>query len=106
MGASDRPYYACVQRHWHEIELVVISQIFTRSIVFCSILVILKVPDAFNSKYFSGSLNRHWTIERFTDSKVHGANMGPTWVLSAPEGRHVGPINLAIRVDHYDLTTT
>ena len=31
------------------------------------------------------------------DSKVHGANMGPTWVLSAPDGLHVGPMNLAIR---------
>ena len=31
------------------------------------------------------------------DSKVHGANMGPTWVLSAPDGPHVGPVNLAIR---------
>ena len=28
--------------------------------------------------------------------KVHGANMGPTWVLSAPDGPHVGPMNLAI----------
>ena len=27
----------------------------------------------------------------------HGANMGPTWVLSAPDGPHVGPMNLAIR---------
>ena len=26
-------------------------------------------------------------------SKVHGANMGPTWVLSAPDGPHVGPLN-------------
>ena len=32
------------------------------------------------------------------DSKAHGANMGPTWVLSAPGGPHVGPRNLAIRV--------
>ena len=31
------------------------------------------------------------------DSKVHGANMGPTWVMSAPQGLHVAPINLAIR---------
>ena len=31
------------------------------------------------------------------DSKVHGANMGPTWVLSAPDGPYVGPMNLAIR---------
>ena len=32
------------------------------------------------------------------DSKVHMANMGPTWVLSAPGGPHVGPVNLAIWV--------
>ena len=31
------------------------------------------------------------------DSKVHGANMGPTWVLSAPDGPLVGHMNLAIR---------
>ena len=31
------------------------------------------------------------------DSKVHGANMGPTWVLSDPDGPHVGPMSLAIR---------
>ena len=34
----------------------------------------------------------------YPDSKVHGANMGPTWDLSAPDGPHVGPMNLAIRV--------
>ena len=34
----------------------------------------------------------------FPDSKVHEANMGPTWVLSDPDGPHVGPANLAIRV--------
>ena len=31
------------------------------------------------------------------DSKVHGANMGPIWDLSAPDGPHVGPMDLAIR---------
>ena len=31
------------------------------------------------------------------DSKVHGTNMGPTWVLSAPDGPYVGPMKLAIR---------
>ena len=30
-------------------------------------------------------------------SKVHGANMGTTCVLSAQDGPHVGPMNLAIR---------
>ena len=34
----------------------------------------------------------------YPDSKVHGANMGPTWVLSAPDGPHVCPMNLAIWV--------
>ena len=31
------------------------------------------------------------------DIKVHGANMGPTWVLSAPDGPHIGPMNFDIR---------
>ena len=31
------------------------------------------------------------------DSKVHGTNMGPTWVLPAPGGPHVSPMNFAIR---------
>ena len=34
----------------------------------------------------------------YQDNKVHGANMGPTWVLSAPDGPHVRPMNLVIRV--------
>ena len=38
------------------------------------------------------------TEKNFPDSNVHGANMGPNWVLSAPYGPHVGPMNLAIRV--------
>ena len=33
------------------------------------------------------------------DSKVHGANMGPIWVLLDPDGPHIGPLNLAIRAD-------
>ena len=37
-------------------------------------------------------------LNAFPDNKVHGANMGPTWVLSAQDGPHVGPMNLAIRV--------
>ena len=32
------------------------------------------------------------------DSKIHGANMGPSWVLSAPDGPHVSPMNPTIRV--------
>ena len=33
------------------------------------------------------------------ESKVHGDNMGPTWVPPAPDGPHVGPMNLVIRDD-------
>ena len=32
------------------------------------------------------------------DSKVHGANMGPTWGRQVPDGSHIGPTNLAIWV--------
>ena len=35
------------------------------------------------------------------DSKVHGANMGLTWVLLAPDGPHVGLMNLANRGVRY-----
>ena len=37
-------------------------------------------------------------MQRHLDSKIRVANMGPTWVLSAPDEPHVGPNNLAIRV--------
>ena len=45
---------------------------------------------------------QHWDIRKLMsiyipDSKVHGANMGPTWVLSAPDGPHIVPMDLAIR---------
>ena len=43
----------------------------------------------------------HWQIANkrlCPDSKVHGANMGSTCVLSAQGGSHVGPMNLAIRM--------
>ena len=42
-------------------------------------------------------LHNYW-YEYSPDSKVHGANMSSTWVLSAPGGPHVGPMNLAVRV--------
>ena len=42
----------------------------------------------------------HW------DGKVHGANIGPTWVLSAPDGPHVGPMNLAIREVYWNIYTS
>ena len=38
----------------------------------------------------------------YPDYKFHGANMGPTWILSAPDGPHVGPMHLAIWVDYVE----
>ena len=35
---------------------------------------------------------------RIPNNKIHGANIGPTWVLSAPDGPHVVPMNLAFRI--------
>ena len=35
--------------------------------------------------------------ENIPDSKVNRANMGSTWVLSAPIETHVGPMNISIR---------
>ena len=65
--------------------------------------------------YSSGVLRWKWwhsdrevILKDIPDSKVHGANMGPTWVLSAPDGPHVGPMNLATRIgstDHWQTTT-
>ena len=37
-------------------------------------------------------------LRGFPDSKGHGTNMGPTWVLSAPDGPHVGPMKPAIGI--------
>ena len=48
----------------------------------------------------------HWAIDiTFPDSKVLGANIGPTWVLLAPNGPHVGPMNFAIWVVYEKHTT-
>ena len=42
-----------------------------------------------------------WFLISYPDSKAHEANMGPTWVLSAPGGPHDGPINLVMRKKIY-----
>ena len=37
-------------------------------------------------------------LQRCPDSKVYVVKMGPTWILLAPSGPHVGPMCLSIRV--------
>ena len=34
--------------------------------------------------------------QNIPDSKVYGINMGPTWILSAPGGPYIDPMNIAI----------
>ena len=46
------------------------------------------------STSLSGFSNSH--LGDVPDSKVHGADMGPTWDRQDPSGPHVGPMNFAI----------
>ena len=41
-------------------------------------------------------LNDSNRLDTLPDSKVYGANMGPTWGRQDPGGPHVEPINFAI----------
>ena len=57
-----------------------------------------KNKNATVKKHFTSNFCEIWVwMSETPDSKVHVANMGSTWVLSAPGGPHVGPMNLAIR---------
>ena len=60
-------------------------------------------PSSLRHMYITWS---HWVKghNSLPDSKVHGANMGPTLVLSVPDGPHVGPMNLAIRASLFVAT--
>ena len=75
--------------------------------VYCS-LCFVRSKIRFNHKNIPPQTISHSNVSRvlltithilriIPDSKVHGANMRPTWVLSAPEGPNVGPMDLAIR---------
>ena len=82
---------------------IMASRITTNSIV-CS-TDLLDVQQRKTSKFsIIGSLCGESTADQgisltndLPDIKTHGVNMGPTWVLSAPDGPHVVPMNLAIR---------
>ena len=64
-------------------------------------IVLIKINNIFLGNVYENvfaSMSIDASLCGYPDSKVHGANMGPTWVLPAPDGPHVGPMNLAIRV--------
>ena len=52
--------------------------------------------DHHDKGYILDTFGIYHQCDTIPDSKVHRANMGPTWVLSAPDGPHVGSTNLAI----------
>ena len=57
------------------------------------------------------SADEEMTFIHFTDkynipdSKIHGANVGPTWGRQDPGGPHVGPMNHAIWDVHHKLNS-
>ena len=75
-----------------------------RNVNRCSHLIV-PIDDSCN--YCCGACGSHWCFCTYCwyspESKVHGVNMEPTWVLSAPDGPHVGHMNLAIRALFIDL---
>ena len=54
--------------------------------------------DKKNCSWNGPQHNKRFQNQAYPDSKIHGTNMGPTWIMSAPDGPHLGPMNLAIRV--------
>ena len=50
--------------------------------------------DVYNAKKPNMISLHHIVDINCTDSNVHGANMGPTWDLSAPDGPMLAPWNL------------
>ena len=61
-------------------------QIVLRSEDYTTKAINLRVKQDLNCK--------HWNKKVIPDSKVHGANMGLTWVLSAPDGPMLAPWTL------------
>ena len=96
--------------YWHSDSPVVAGNVQYRAIItwYISSKIIslhvlhIIVDNWYNPTVYNGcyhlSMPGLKLIQCYPDSKVHGANKGPTWVLSAPDGPHVGPINLAISV--------
>ena len=80
--------------HWYKTAITATSMRWKKYMQFyvaplCCCPVCLKLDT---------SQRRPHSLCIFPDNKVHGANMGPTWVLSAPDKPLVGPMNLATRV--------
>ena len=58
----------------------------------------LKMPSSKCQPFASSEVEPMIFWENYPDSKVHGANMGPTWGRQDPGGPHVDHMNFAIWV--------
>ena len=63
-------------------------------------------PQWVNTDWLYGIPKRQCNKDSDPESKFHGANRGPTGVLSVPDGPHVDPMNLAIRGGVQQLSTS
>ena len=97
ISACCEPYYMFISISQSVASLTTCSSVshsLLRSLL-CVRQCLLACCESYYVHVFTVSPN---LLRAFPDSKVHGANMGPTAVLSAPDGPHIGPMNLAIRV--------
>ena len=101
-----QPWSFCILNWFcHSQKLAVASPIPTICIlsgkIGCGSLLSIACEKYFIVKMLWVLLLKHtWKFYWYNDipySKVCRANMGPTWVPWAPDGPHVGPMNLAIR---------
>ena len=104
LGVNFNKSPHCGIKEWHEFPKYVM---FCMSEDFCMTRVdvfkgqldkcLLAVPDELQITGYTVQEAESNSLLDIPDSKVHGANRGPTWVLLNPDGPHVGPMNLAIR---------
>ena len=80
---------------WKDSKATITTECSYSAILFCNNVSNINLILTYNHKMNHLGSN--------PDSKVHAAHMGPTWVLSAPGGPHVGPVNLAVREGMYHL---
>ena len=72
------------------------------SLIYASLFILgnIRFLSAFCYNFLVQEAGIHYLLSipiyYIPDSKIHGANMGPTWGRQDPGGPHVGPMNLAI----------
>ena len=83
-----------------QVKIISHSNLNSSCMFFCSCVPVCRWTQfaSTSTEMFWYTKTVPWTVwYAVPDSKIHGVTMGPTWVLSAPVGPHVGPMNLAIR---------